>query len=231
MLIQSRMVVDAVPQMVWNVAGRYRHLSRATSKLLYSSIKNQRLNHPTVDISKIHGYPDWAPDLLLAGAGGDSPLEPINFLNLWKIKNPSLRGYRFKILVKDVFSNERRHKFGISESPLCEVCNAVESVCHQLFECPNAIRIWSLYPLITGKRIASFREIIVCTADAYSEIIKSVLIKRLLQIDRSRSLDLKSIAIECLFFLKIEKLVLSNCNTSHNLDNFISNLQDQIQRM
>ena len=42
--------------------------------------------------------------------------------NLWCIKNPTLRAIRLKILYKDVWSNERRHRMGITSNSDCVIC-------------------------------------------------------------------------------------------------------------
>ena len=42
------------------------------------------------------------------------------WFNLWKIKNPHLRNYRLKVAYKDVYSQERRFKFRLNDSPSAE---------------------------------------------------------------------------------------------------------------
>ena len=129
------------------------------------------------------------------------------FTNIWAIKHPNLRAIRLKVIYKDIFSNERRHRFGIGASPLCEVCGAVESVEHHLHLCPNAIRMWELYQRITGEKIDSLVDIILCSTNLESEIIKSTLLKALIQIDRSKSLPERALVAQCAFFLGLEARV------------------------
>ena len=40
--------------------------------------------------------------------------EQQNWFNLWNIRNPLLRNYRLKTIYKDIYSQERRHRFGLA---------------------------------------------------------------------------------------------------------------------
>ena len=136
--------------------------------------------------------------------------EPENWQHLlWKIKNPQLRGYRLKLLYKDVFSNERRHRFKLSESPNCSICGQVESVTHQILECANAQRLWAMYYRITGRPVRSMLEIITCTESIDIEMIKTIIIKRLIQIDRSAGVNLVAIKKEIVHYFRVEACSLS----------------------
>ena len=132
---------------------------------------------------------------------------------IWKIKNPHLRGYRLKILYKDVYSKERRHRFKLTNSPNCIVCGQVESVTHQLLECINAQRLWEMYRRLTGRAITSMLDVITCTPEIDSEIAKSVIIKRLLQIDRSTGFSFERLKQEIIHYYRIEAC-LSNKSTN-----------------
>ena len=55
--------------------------------------------------------------------------------NLWLIKNPTLRAIRLKVLHKDIWTQEKRHKLGISNSSSCEICREPELVTRQLLRC------------------------------------------------------------------------------------------------
>ena len=124
--------------------------------------------------------------------------------NLWEIKNPSLRAVRLKLIYKDVFSNERRHRFGICDSPACDVCGQVETVEHHLFSCANATRMWGLFQTLTGISIVSLFDVIYCSSNLEYEIIKSTMVKALLQIDRSQIISNRAIVSDCVQYLKIE---------------------------
>ena len=123
---------------------------------------------------------------------------------LWKIKNPHLRGYRLKLLYKDIFSNERRFRFKLADSPNCTICGQVETVAHQLFECQNAKKLWGMYRSITGKNVGSMLDVIICCEDIEVEIVKSIIIKRLIQIDRSNSIVYASLKQEVKHYYQIE---------------------------
>ena len=114
---------------------------------------------------------------------------------------------RLKLSYKDIFSNERRYRFKIINSPACEICGIAETVEHHLFECRNAVRIWSLFERMTGARVASLFDIIECSSQVVPEIIKSSLIKALVQIDRSKSLSDSALIAECAYYLGTEARV------------------------
>ena len=83
----------------------------------------------------------------------------------------------------------------------------IESVEHQLFLCRNATRVWNLFYRSTGINIGSLFEILICTANVEIEIIKSIMIKTLLQIDRSQNRSEREILAECAFYLGVEAMV------------------------
>ena len=64
----------------------------------------------------------------------------ITWHNLWRIKNPTLRAIRLKILYKDVWCQDKRLKLGIATDNKCTICGEPETVLHQLFFCENAER-------------------------------------------------------------------------------------------
>ena len=126
------------------------------------------------------------------------------FRNIWFIKNPTLRAIRLKITYKDIFSNERRFRFQLTDSPLCEICGQVETVEHQLFSCTNAVRLWELYYRLSQNSTGSLYDVLSCSSSIEKEIMKSTIIKALLQIDRSRFRTSTEIVAECSYFLGIE---------------------------
>ena len=130
-----------------------------------------------------------------------------HFKNLWAIKHPALRAIRLKMCYKDIYSNERRHRFGIADSPNCLRCGQIESVDHQMFECENAQRLWNVFRTVTGTSVASYRDVVQCEGNYGSEILKSAIIKALIQIHRSSNLPERVVARECAYFLRIEAAV------------------------
>ena len=133
---------------------------------------------------------------------------------LWQIGNPQLRAYRLKLLYKDIFSNERRHKFGLSDSPDCIICGQIESVNHQFVECANARKLWDMYRRLTGKSVDSLLQAIICVEEIDTEIVKSIIIKRLIQIDRSRNINLACIKQEILHYYRVEACLSKSLNAT-----------------
>ena len=137
--------------------------------------------------------------------------------NLWQIKNPTLRAIRLKVLYKDIWCNDKRLKLGISSDNKCTVCGEPETVTHQLFVCKNAKRIWDIGSKITGtgdlnineQDRATFSKQIEVTQNIPIEIIKSVVFKLLIQINRSSDLNETEIKRIILYWMNIEYLVLS----------------------
>ena len=137
--------------------------------------------------------------------------EPVGWQKgIWQIKNPHLRSYRLKILYKDVFSNERRHRFGLTDSPNCAICGQIETVAHQLVECTNARKVWDMYHRLAGRSINELLQVITCTEGIEIEIIKSIVIKHLIQIDRSMNLNLTLLKQEIKRFYNIEANIAPN---------------------
>ena len=168
----------------------------ASTKDIKQALMAMKFPDLTVDINNIHRR----LDLPIPGTAEFSAL----FSGIWKIKNPALRAIRLKLCYKDIFSNERRHRFGIADSPECSVCNQIETVEHQLYECQNARRLWQMFQAVTGVGPRSFRDIFLYNSNSECEIVKSVIIKALIQIDRSKNSPDKAIASLCSHFLRIE---------------------------
>ena len=114
--------------------------------------------------------------------------------NLWRIKNPTLRAIWLKVLHKDIWTQEKRVKLGITNSSACEICGEHESVTHQLLTCINAKRLWSSVAMTLGIELLPNEDqcpsqflvrLIKVTNNTALEIVKSVIFKLLIQIDRS----------------------------------------------
>ena len=131
------------------------------------------------------------------------------WFNLWKIKNPTLRSYRLKILYKDVYSQERRHRFGISDSPNCTTCGEIETVEHQLFECANAKRMWKLYNILFSEEL-DFKRVVVIESNIAKELVKAMIIQLLIQIDRTNNLAINFILLRILSGLNLEYSATKN---------------------
>jgi len=132
-------------------------------------------------------------------------LELSNWKKIWQIGHPNLLGVRLKILYKDVYSNERRYRFGISDTPICETCGLVESVQHQLFECSNAKRFWTTLKELTGYAPIDFYHLICCEGSLEVELLKSVVFKLLVQINRSSNVSKRSFLHRIRWYITLEE--------------------------
>ena len=157
--------------------------------------------------------------------------------NLWRIKNPTLRAIRLKILYKDVWCNDKRFRLGISSDDKCIICGETETVIHQLFLCQNAKRLWDIGHNImgTGDTIIADHEHLIITKlievspQIANEIIKSVIFKLLIQIDRSSNLNEPELKKIIAYWVNIEFLALlktykNNGSQLEYLKRIISNL-------
>ena len=144
--------------------------------------------------------------------------------NLWRIKNPTLRAIRLKVLYKDIWCQEKRFKLGIATDAKCTICGLTESATHQLFLCNNAKRIWEIGCKVIGTRelnltegdLGTLSRLIEVSPNSTNEIIKSVIFKLLIQIDRSSVLNETEIKRIMAHWLNIEFLSLSKVLKSNN---------------
>ena len=194
-LVRSNSFIDCQPSVIISTApDSFSAIAGVSSAQLRSRLLDMRCPTSTVYAKDTYKQPLWQ--------------EPDDWQKLiWKIKNPHLRGYRLKLLYKDIFSNERRHRFGLTDSPSCAICNQVESVSHQLLGCTNAQRLWNMYRRITGNDISSMLDVITCTTEIEKEIAKSVIIKRLIQIDRSEGFSFERLKQEIKHYYRIEACI------------------------
>ena len=141
--------------------------------------------------------------------------------NLWLIKNPTLRAIRLKILHKDIWTQEKRCKLGIVNSNACEICGEPETATHQLVSCINAKNMWTVIGQVIGRPFVScesncpeesFASLMKVSNDCVFETVKSVIFKLLIQIDRSRHLNIKQITNHIIYWLQIELMAAKNKN-------------------
>ena len=133
--------------------------------------------------------------------------------NLWLIKSPALRAIRLKILYKNVYSNERRFRFGLTDSPECQICKEVETVQHQLFDCRNARAMRQLVQSNYGLEFENLESLIIPGKNSREEMIKSVLLKMLIQINRSEGITEEGFKSMVKYFDKIEQMIEDNRNS------------------
>jgi exonuclease III len=106
---------------------------------------------------------------------------------LWKIKHPTLRHYRFKLLMKDIFCQERMKRFHMVQSEICKICGQKETVQHQMFDCINAQKIRQFaYRIDNNFTLNEFYSLIEVGDDKNMELMKCLIIKLLVQLDRSK---------------------------------------------
>ena len=131
------------------------------------------------------------------------------WFNLWKIRNPILRNYRLKVLYKDIFCQLRRYRLGLTDSPMCLVCKETETVQHQLFESRNAKRMLNIYDMIFSETI-SFKKIVMVESCAVTELVKAVILRLLIQIDRSEHVSINFVYLQIKQMLDLKALVSKN---------------------
>ena len=195
-LIRAGLLVRAPIAVTWMSTSGITRGDKLSSSCLRKALMEEKYPSLEVRLEKIYKRADWPPPPL--ANFGDL------FRNLWRIKHPSLRGIRLKLIYKDIFSNERRFRFKIINSPACDICGLSESVEHHLFECRNATRIWTLFHRMTERRIESLFDVVNCSNNLETEIIKSCLIKSLIQIDRCHNTSDSSLIAECAYYMGIE---------------------------
>ena len=143
------------------------------------------------------------------------------WFNLWKIRNPILGNYRLKVLYKDIFCQLRRYRFGLTNSPLCLVCKETETVQHQLFECRNGKRMWNIYYMIFSETTL-LKKIVMVELCAVTELVKAVILRLLMQIDRSEHVLINFIYLQIKQMLELEALVNKNKPYDDIIRNFKS---------
>ena len=180
------------------IQSKLKLISGLSSRLLQKTIKEQFNKCIKFTVNSKH-------DQVSSGDHEDKQC----FFNLWKIRNPVLRNCRLKVLYKDIFCHERRHRFGISDSPFCKICKNTETVQHQLYECNNAKRMWMVFENIFSVQI-NYKSIIIVGPDKCQELVKSLLIKLLIQIDRSEFVSISQIYKRIHQVLALERSVDKN---------------------
>ena len=135
--------------------------------------------------------------------------EKLGWFHLWRIRNPILRSVRLKVLYKDIYCQERRFRFGLTDSPLCTICGLTEDVAHQLYDCTIAKRMWQLYNNFfeTNK---TFEDVLIVGQSSLNEIVKSAIIKLLIQIDRSAHLSIHQVHLRIIQYITLEIRVNNN---------------------
>ena len=180
-----------------------------STKVIKQALVEHRLRSPSLDLNKLFRRQDLP--------NPDSVDLSNSFKNLWSIKHPALRAIRLKLCHRNIFSNERRHRFGIADSPLCSGCGQIETIEHQIYECANAQNLWRMFKDVTGIDVQGFNDLLLCSTSTGPEILKSAIIKALIQISRNHGVPGRAVAQECAYFLRLEAVV-NRSNQSCILD-------------
>jgi len=195
LVLENNLAVDsavAIPLMVDN---ELVNISELRSAQIKSEIVTWKCGPLSLDIAKVHKLATFR-------------YSKADYKRIWSVKNPTLRGIRLKSLYKDIYSNERRFRFGMSPDPNCVICGEIETVEHHLALCPNARKIWGYCDRIDRFNVHNISDVLRAEPSVVLEIIKAIAIKQLIQIDRSRSLSFTAFCLECLRFLNIELRVV-----------------------
>jgi len=140
------------------------------------------------------------------GTFPDNVMEKQTFKCIWGLGFPKAIGYRLKIVYKDVFYNHRRYRAGLTDSPNCAICGSVESLEHMLFDCVNAKKLWQFYSQVTGVDTPDCLYDAICFTEDYAcEVVKTIVFKRLVAIDRSCFLSFDSFLNEVVRWAIIER--------------------------
>jgi len=79
------------------------------------------------------------------------PMESINWCH--KINSLSSTRHKnniLKVIHGDVYSKERKFRFGLTDTPLCDRCGDTETITHKLFDCPSIKTLWEAVFRITN---------------------------------------------------------------------------------
>ena len=90
-----------------------------------------------------------------------------------------------------------------------------------MFECNNAQRMWRLFHSLTNQRVASLLDILLCGLSIEHEIVKSVILKALIQIDRSKDCNDRVVTSQCAFYVDLEARVSNRPSKLREFANFL----------
>jgi len=137
-----------------------------------------------------------------------------NWRNIWKVGNPTFRSILYKVAHKDVFCNTRRLNCKLTADNLCVICSIPEDFNHQLVDCPNARRFWLKCNSVFDIQINSIDDIMSMNWNKNELLIIAVVLKALIQIDRSKDLNWEAMVSRIKAQLNIENTVKRNINVT-----------------
>ena len=140
------------------------------------------------------------------------------------IKVPRDRFFKYRILHGDVFCNDRKYRFRMSDSPNCEFCGEVENVKHLVWTCQRSRDCWEYFNRITaghGEGNYATYETVVMGAVKPVRVLEEivVLILRLIMTkDRSNSIEQVAIQNSIKTKYSSEKILCNNLRKLAKLD-------------
>ena len=150
------------------------------------------------------------------------------------IKMPRDRFFKFRILHGDVFCNERRFKFKMSDSPCCEFCGELESVKHLIWNCNRSRSCWEYFNQLTsqynGSAYATYETVTLGSSEPNKvlEEIVLMILRMIISIDRTNAIEQDQIKKAIKNKYSLEKLVCNNNTKLTNLEHKWSMLMDLI---
>jgi len=164
-ILRNMQLKQSLPEIWFRTLDKFNNfdtLIKPLDYILCDTNNFKRLNKiKTKDIRELFTYSECIDadlDKIKLTFGLDSIPERV-FLNVRKSTVSSkLRNTQFRILHNDVYTKTLLHKIGIVENPLCDRCKdnnieILESICHQIIDCPSSINCWKQTEDILAKLV------------------------------------------------------------------------------
>lgn len=84
-----------------------------------------------------------------------SPIDSINWCHkLSKLTSTRHKNSLLKAAHGEIYSKERKYRFGLVDNPNCDRCGAIETIEHRIIECPSIQAVWDIILRKTNKIIS-----------------------------------------------------------------------------
>jgi exonuclease III len=105
------------------------------TKTIYTKLINQKGTKPLEKMNK------WIQDLEL----DEEPNELIRVMEKTRRLTPysKLQSFNYNYFHRNLVYEARRHKMGLADNDLCNICNKKESIVHLYWECTESQKLWS----------------------------------------------------------------------------------------
>lgn len=113
------------------------HKLKTLSKCTAKEIRDSRVDGEQICIFKI--------GLILTPNESKTWLHKIRLLT-----SVNHRSLLLKVAHGDIYSNERKFRFGLRDDPFCDRCGIIETTHHKLFECAASVNLWRKTLQVTG---------------------------------------------------------------------------------